>query len=171
MKIVGNWSKNMKTNSLISNRKSHRILLVEDEMETRFLIKKILERDGFQVISTTNGKCALGLFNSSIDLVLTDIVMPKVGGIELIRELKKINPEIKCIAMTGYSYEKIPPDIPLLLKPFSYKRLIEVIRKILSEPEIQIETRQEQLEIKRKIASMYQIFDKNKEIRGNVKWM
>lgn len=114
------------------NNRIVRILLVEDDEEVNFVIKMLLERQGYEVISTSNGRTALNLYNKSFDLVITDIVRPEMGGGELIQRLRDQNPEVKCIAITGYTNLEIPEGIPILNKPFSTTLLLQNVIEVLN---------------------------------------
>jgi len=94
-----------------------RILLVEDDEDVREITKMMLENQGYIVVSAENGEKALEIYNDSFDLVLTDITMPVMGGEKLIEKLLEINPQIKCLAMTGYSDVNVPVGIKVLNKP------------------------------------------------------
>lgn len=115
------------------NNRSIRILLVEDDEELNLVLKILLERLGYEVISTPEGKTALNLYNKSYDLVITDIVMPKMGGVELIQRLRKQNSEVKVIAITGYTNLEIPEGIPVLYKPFSTTLLLKYVNESLND--------------------------------------
>ena len=109
-----------------------RILLVEDDDMLREITALILKRHQFDVVEAINGFQALQLFDESIDLVLTDIIMPKMGGIELILELHKKYPNLKCIAITGFSNVTVPQDIEVLHKPIGGKKLATILNERLS---------------------------------------
>lgn len=126
------------------NDKGIRILLVEDDIELNLVIKILLGRLGFEVISTSDGRTALNLYNKSIDLVVTDIVMPEIGGVELIQRLREQNPKVKCIVITGYTNLEIPEGIPVLNKPFSITLLLQYIAEVLN---IQMTTKAQDKEI------------------------
>ncbi|MHA1420144.1 MAG: response regulator [Candidatus Heimdallarchaeaceae archaeon] len=115
------------------NKKTIRILLVEDDEELNLVLKILLERLGYEVISTPEGRTALNLYNNSYDLVITDIVMPEMGGVELIQRLRKQNSEVKVIAITGYTNLEIPEGIPVLNKPFSTTLLLKRVNEILND--------------------------------------
>lgn len=85
--------------------KKHRILVVDDEVVIRELLADILSDEGFEVASAPNGRVALGMLRSNGDFValFTDIMMPEMDGIELIREARKVAPSCVCIVMTGYA--------------------------------------------------------------------
>ena len=78
------------------------ILIIDDEPDILMMLKKMMERAGFEVDVANNGDSGLKLFNNnSIDLVITDILMPEKEGLEIIREMKKNKPELKIIAISG----------------------------------------------------------------------
>jgi CheY-like chemotaxis protein len=83
------------------------IMVVDDEELIRSMIRKSLVRIGYEVIEAENGKDALQLIkNNRIDLIISDLVMPEKGGIELLMELNRILPDIRKIAISG----KLPTD-------------------------------------------------------------
>jgi PAS domain S-box-containing protein len=116
------------------------ILLVEDEAMLRQLTRKFLESDGYQVIEAVNGVEAVEVSRQhvgAIDLLLSDIVMPHMNGIELSKQLRQERPETRILFMSGYpgrhqsSGSYLPPDIPLLTKPFRSSDLHAQISQIL----------------------------------------
>lgn len=81
-----------------------KILLIEDDSEVRIPIQKALKQAGFKVKATHSAERGLRLFKSifrSYDLIITDIILPKINGIELIREIRKLDPSINTIVMTS----------------------------------------------------------------------
>ncbi|MBF0474756.1 MAG: response regulator [Deltaproteobacteria bacterium] len=79
-----------------------KILVVDDDASFRHMLCLSLGKDGHSVVEASDGNMAVKLVgNESVDLVITDIIMPDKEGIELILELKKTNPEIKIIAISG----------------------------------------------------------------------
>ncbi|MGD9546065.1 MAG: response regulator [Candidatus Krumholzibacteriia bacterium] len=79
-----------------------RILLVDDDTQVRTMLKKTFEREGYEVVEAGDGCQAVALYDpDTIDLVITDIVMPEKEGIETIREIKSNNPQAKIIAISG----------------------------------------------------------------------
>ena len=83
-----------------------KLLLVEDNDDLRYLLKKSLVSKDLDVIDAPNGVKALELFNETIDVVLTYVNMPLMNGLELLTKLKKLNPEIRVYVMSGnYDYE------------------------------------------------------------------
>ena len=79
-----------------------RILIIEDDNLTREWLESLLSRNGYVVESASNGQLGTELFlEKSADLVVTDIVMPEKDGIETITDLKRHNPNVKVIAISG----------------------------------------------------------------------
>ncbi len=108
-----------------------RILLVEDDEDVREITKIMLENYGYIVVTAENGKIALDLYNDSFDVVLTDIIMPVMGGEKLIEKLLEIDPQIKCLAMTGYSDTNVPKGVKVLNKPITSSKLVNYIQNEL----------------------------------------
>jgi two-component system cell cycle sensor histidine kinase/response regulator CckA len=114
------------------------ILLVDDEEEVLNFIRDILETHGYKVIPARNPLAAIDTFkklSNSIHLVITDIVMPLMQGKELIQNLKTIKPDIKIVAISGYSDEKISRDNTIIdefiKKPFEVYQLLSSVRRVL----------------------------------------
>jgi DNA-binding NtrC family response regulator len=77
------------------------ILLIDDDESIRAMLAEALEEDGHSVRIAANGREGIELYTNDIDLVITDIVMPEQEGIQTIMELRKTNPDVKIIAMSG----------------------------------------------------------------------
>jgi CheY-like chemotaxis protein len=116
------------------------ILLVEDEDAVRSVAARVLLNQGYTVIQARNGKEALDLLSElgdSIDLVLTDVVMPDMGGLALAEKLKAERPGLRLLYMSGYSEaDKLQPGMsnfqtPFLQKPFSAENLTLKVREVL----------------------------------------
>jgi signal transduction histidine kinase/CheY-like chemotaxis protein len=114
------------------------LLLVEDEEGVRKLCGRILTRAGYRVLEASNAYDAERLYlehTGSIDLVLTDIVMPGGGGPDLIRRLRRNSPDVKALYMSGYTDQSIPNqvdfegDLNFLHKPFEAPELLERVRE------------------------------------------
>ena len=85
------------------------ILIIDDDDQIRRVLRKTLERDGYDVADAPNGKEGIRLYRENpADLVITDIIMPEKEGIETIRELRRDFPEVKIIAISGGG--RIGPD-------------------------------------------------------------
>ncbi len=125
---------------IASRRGSETILLVEDDDAVRALAKRILGGAGYAVLEATNGEDALLLFareSKRIDLVLTDIVMPRMSGRAFVRELAGRNSASRVLFMSGYTEDEIvrldllPPGTRFLEKPFSVQGLLGAVRSAL----------------------------------------
>ncbi len=114
-----------------------KILLVDDEERVRSTLKEVLESDGYEVQEVSNGKEALESFaRSAPDLILTDIVMPDTEGIELIMRIRKSDPNVKIIAMSGGNYLEIARKLGadrILAKPFSNQVLLDAVKATLEK--------------------------------------
>lgn len=121
---------------------SETILLVEDEETLRKLATSILEGYGYTVLSAGNGEEALQLLNDSPgipSLLVTDVVMPKMGGKELSDRIKAIHPDTRILFMSGYTDNAIvhhgvlDPGVAYLAKPFTPKALARKVREVLDK--------------------------------------
>lgn len=115
------------------------LLLVEDEEATREAVHRSLTRAGYKVLVATNGAEALRIVNANgaeIALVLSDTMMPEMGGLELARQLREKRPEIAVLMMSGYT-EAAPArgfpgvDLPFIEKPFTAADLLTAIDAVL----------------------------------------
>jgi CheY-like chemotaxis protein len=117
------------------------ILVAEDEDVVREMIVSALERRGYRVIAARSGEEALEMLEqrrSEIGVLLTDVVMPGIGGLELIEAGREQRPDLRAICTSGYTHLKlnhrpIPDDVHFLEKPFTLARLHEVIREVLGD--------------------------------------
>jgi two-component system cell cycle sensor histidine kinase/response regulator CckA len=115
------------------------VLVVEDADGLRELTKRLLERQGYIVLLAANADAALRLFeqHASIDVLLTDVVMPGASGPELTKRLVERRPALKVIYMSGYTEDAIvqhgvlKPGIAFLDKPFTSETLERKIREVL----------------------------------------
>jgi two-component system cell cycle response regulator CpdR len=117
-----------------------RILLAEDDDSMRIYLVRALERTGYHVVAVDNGLSALPLLESEpFDLLLTDIVMPEMDGIELAQKAAEIAPDIRVMFITGFAAVALKagrktPDAKVLSKPFHLRDLVaEVERMFLAE--------------------------------------
>lgn len=116
------------------------VLLVEDEQAVRELVRIILERAGHRVVEAATPEEAITMFNSmeSVDLLLTDVVMPVMSGFDLFHTLVKRLPSLRVLFISGYTdYALFEPTIAdrgaaFLEKPFSAEALIGKVREVLS---------------------------------------
>ena len=118
------------------------ILLVEDEDVVRSLARQVLTRQGYHVLSARDGSEALLLSDgcaSHIRLLLTDVVMPRMSGMELAEVLLQRRPAMRLLFMSGYSDSAMDEHgvfaggKALLHKPFKPDELVEKVRQILDE--------------------------------------
>lgn len=110
------------------------ILLVEDEPAVRQLFSIALTRAGYRVHEARNGQEALKLFDQfgdSVDLLLTDMRMPYMGGAELARHLRARRRTLKLLCISGYAGTETEIADDFLAKPFSRDQLLEKVREIL----------------------------------------
>ena len=117
------------------------ILLVEDSDVVREVITRMLESGGFTVLPASGAENALSISRRKdvvIDLLLTDIVMPEVSGVELAASLERERPDIRILFMTGYAEEVVVNEGILwkggecIGKPFTQEQITKMVRKILS---------------------------------------
>ena len=118
-----------------------RILIIDDEPQIRSMLKKMLEREGFNIIVASDGKEGMKLFEKNpADLVITDIIMPEKEGIEIILALRKDYPDVPIFAMSGCGIK--PPDGYLKMaklsgaqaifeKPIKKEELLNAVKKAL----------------------------------------
>ncbi len=127
----------------VARHGSETILLVEDNDSVRGLARETLERSGYRVLEARNGEQALDLAAkhlSSIALVLTDIVMPVMGGRDLAARLSSWRPGLKIVFTSGYTEDAVArqgvPDQAgvFLQKPFTPAALGKVVRDVLDAP-------------------------------------
>ena len=121
-----------------------RILLVEDDASFRESMHKVLTRAGHEVQAAGNGRAALQQFDTeSVDLVITDIVMPEQEGLETIIRLRRENPGVKIIAISGggtinaVDYLRTAKKLgalATLAKPFSRQEILSAIDQVLALP-------------------------------------
>lgn len=114
-----------------------RILIVDDESTDRMLERAILEDAGHELFVAADGKTALAAFREhSIDLVITDIVMPKLGGLEFIYQIRQVNPDAKIIAVSGVSRESLEiaterGAVETIFKPVKRDELLDAVKRAL----------------------------------------
>ncbi len=120
---------------------SIKILVVDDEAIVRVSCKRILEPEGFPVDVASDGYEALELIKkNSYDIIITDLKMPKMDGLEVLHWIKENSPSSKVIVITGFSTPEIAEKsvsagaIRYLEKPFTPETLLEVVRSVASLP-------------------------------------
>jgi two-component system cell cycle sensor histidine kinase/response regulator CckA len=119
---------------------SERILLVEDEPVLLRMTSEMLRRQGFDVISAPDPSAALELAGvEQFDVVVTDVVMPKMSGAELADHIAETFPETRFVFVSGYTHEvineaRLGPTRRFLAKPFSSAELVDAVRGVLDAP-------------------------------------
>lgn len=111
------------------------VLIAEDEADLILYLKESLEAFGYRVLVAHNGKKALDLFQKNIekiDMVISDVVMPEMGGIELKLIIDSIKKDTKFLLISAYT-NRIESGVPFLQKPFSTEDLVQMVRDILDE--------------------------------------
>lgn len=121
---------------MTKNNSNKKILIVDDEVEMRIALETTLKREGFNLTLAENGKQAMERLNEdTFDLVLTDIKMPKMSGLELLKALKQKSPQTIAIMMTAYgdidnAVETMKAGaFDYLLKPFSAEILVATVNR------------------------------------------
>ena len=116
-----------------------RILLAEDDNDMRRFLVKALQNAGHDVVSFDNGRSAYERIREEpFTLLLTDIVMPEMDGIELARRATELDPDLKVMFITGFAAVALnpdsnaPQDAKVLSKPFHLKDLVTEVEKLLA---------------------------------------
>ncbi len=122
--------------------KAANILLAEDNNSLKRLILRILKKEGYKILIANNGKHALDVcedFKDKINLVITDLMMPIMGGEELVEALGEKYPELKVLYMSGYAKDflikqehKLKTGTDFILKPFTNKEIVNKVKKLLN---------------------------------------
>jgi signal transduction histidine kinase len=117
------------------------ILVVEDEPAVLRVVTRILQRNDYSVMAAANGTQALALAaDREFDLLLTDVVMPGISGLELADRVRQTHPRASVLLMSGYSADLAGPghafraDLPLVQKPVTERALLEAIRAAIATP-------------------------------------
>lgn len=128
-----------KTNPMNSAALTRKILLAEDDSDMRRFLGKALENAGFAVVSFDNGLSAYDrLREEPFELLLTDIIMPEMDGIELARKATELDPDIKVMFITGFAAVALNPDnhapqqAKVLSKPFHLRDLVNEVQKLFA---------------------------------------
>jgi signal transduction histidine kinase len=111
------------------------VLLVEDDSSVLHLAELVLRRAGHDVVGAPGARQAIAALSKhpEIDLVVTDVVMPEMSGYELVAELRKVNPRLRVVFMSGFSGDEVRrvTTDPFLQKPFTVETLTDIVRKTL----------------------------------------
>jgi DNA-binding response OmpR family regulator len=118
------------------------VLVIEDEPSVRGLVRRILQRSGYTVLEAAGGSQALLIgeqYPGPIDLVIADIVMPKMSGCEVAKRLVLLRPHLKVLFLSGYTDDTVvrhgvrERSVPFLPKPFSPAALVSKVREVLDQ--------------------------------------
>ena len=124
------------------------ILLVEDNEADRELATRTLSREGYRVLEARDGEEALKLYQvhgPTVDLVLTDIIMPRMDGVELVERIREMVPKVKVLFTSGYARnprieQKIAGHkVNFIEKSYDLSALLKKVREILDEPKSIVE--------------------------------
>lgn len=122
-----------------SSNVTGRILLVEDDPAVRNTLARVLEKGGFEVLEATNAESELAILLSgkTADLVLSDLVLPEMSGLDLLERIREFHPNVPIGVMSGHAegspgrQEGIPTDVAFVHKPFMVERIMGVVRSQL----------------------------------------
>jgi response regulator RpfG family c-di-GMP phosphodiesterase len=131
----------------VSPSERPRVLVVDDEQSIRDMLAELLEMDGYNVATATDGMNALDVLESSahFDLVLTDLKMPRMGGISLLDQVGRHSPSTTAVIMTGFGTVETAIDAmkrgayDYILKPFKIDEVLHVVRRAIEKKRIETE--------------------------------
>jgi len=120
---------------------TQKILIIDDEPYILMMLKKMLEKAGYDVDLASNGREGMELFQKEpAGLVITDIIMPEKEGLETIREMKRLSPDLKIIAMSGggkisaenyLETASIFGATRIIEKPFTQNEMVSAVKELL----------------------------------------
>jgi CheY-like chemotaxis protein len=124
-------------------RGSETIMLVDDDEGVRAIARRILQRAGYAVLSAPDGVDAMRMISEAgggVDLLLTDVVMPGLGGRDLVAHVRDTYPDLRVLFVSGYTEEGVrrhgvlDTESAFLEKPFTAERLAQKVREVLDTP-------------------------------------
>ena len=124
---------------IMTSTNAHRILLAEDEEAMRTYLERALTKAGYEVVAVDRGTEAVPLLESShFDLLLSDIVMPEMDGIELAQVCAEVSPRTKVMFITGFAAVTLrasreQPQAKVLSKPFHLRDLVLEVERVFEE--------------------------------------
>ena len=125
----------------VENSSRATVLVVDDEAWVRAYVKTVLQRDGKQVLEAVDGVDALALLqrlNGAVDVLVTDVTMPRMTGTELVKAIKTDHPDLPVVYISGEPLKRELHDplrrVVFLQKPFLPTKLIKTVRSIILEP-------------------------------------
>lgn len=136
-----------------------RVMVVDDEDVIREILSDFLTMEGFQVIAATDGEHALELLEAHpVNLVISDLKMPRMGGLELLANIREVHPEVVTLIMTGYGTVETAIEamkrgaFDYVLKPFKVEEVMHTVRRGIEQQQL----RAENIELKAAL-SLYQL--------------
>jgi signal transduction histidine kinase/AmiR/NasT family two-component response regulator len=126
----------------LERRPSESVLIVEDNEAVRSMLCRVLRTSGYRVLEAANANAALQVCAAqplAIDMLISDVVMPEMSGIDLATQLKRAHPSMRVLLMSGYSgtammrHGEIRSDIPFLEKPFNPETITRKVREVLDQ--------------------------------------
>ncbi len=138
-------------------KKTGTILVVDDEPNIRRVLEAVLAKDGHNVITAENGRKGLDIISkdNSIDVVITDLIMPDINGVELLAAAKEINPDMSVLMITAHGTIKSAVDamklgaFDYITKPFDLDEIKLVVKKALEHKDLFDENRELRTQLKR----------------------
>ncbi|RMF92620.1 MAG: diguanylate cyclase [Candidatus Schekmanbacteria bacterium] len=134
----------IKQNQPLKNEEKHKILVIDDEEVMRCMLNDVLTDEGFDVELASNGFEGIGKIKSNnYDLIITDIVMPELDGMEVLKKAKEISPNSDVLVMTGYaSVETAVKSMRLgatdyIVKPFNIEQIQIVVQRTIEKRQLQ----------------------------------
>jgi DNA-binding response OmpR family regulator len=127
----------------MSETQQHGVLVADDEGEIRALVSSIFTLENFKVFQAVDGQSALETFtkhSAEIALVITDLGLPGLGGLELIEHVRRLKPSIRIISISGFGHQDVREKIlkaggdEFIAKPFVIDDLIRLARQLLRKP-------------------------------------
>ena len=115
-----------------------RILLAEDDDSLRGFLARALERAGYEVMACADGEEAAAVLDENWDLLLTDIVMPGMDGIEVARQAAALNPDLRIMFITGFdavalsAASQAPAGAKVLSKPIHLREIVSEVERMIA---------------------------------------
>ncbi len=115
-----------------------RILLAEDDDSLRGFLARALERAGYEVVACADGEEAAAILNQQWDLLLTDIVMPGMDGIEVARQAAALHPDLRIMFITGFAAvalaagSQAPAGAKVLSKPIHLREIVSEVERMIA---------------------------------------
>jgi two-component system cell cycle sensor histidine kinase/response regulator CckA len=126
----------------VDTNQNHLVIVVDDEEAVRKYIRRCLEREGYRVISARDGQEGYELIshyeelNQPVSAVVSDMLMPRMGGPEMARKLSEAFPNLPFLFISGYTNERVPDsisaDVAFLNKPFALSALSAALRRLIA---------------------------------------